>query len=92
MYKLIVTSYAESDAVEAANWYNNKKAGLGSEFLLALDKKIISIKQSPQQFQIIYKNIRRALTERFPYGIFFILREKTIYILAILHTSRNPKT
>jgi toxin ParE1/3/4 len=90
MYKLSIKPLAELDAIEAANWYNAKRDGLGNEFLLALDAKINAIERNPQQFAFAYKNIRRALTERFPYGIFFSIENDTIYVLAILHTRRNP--
>lgn len=90
MYILVVKPSAEKDALEAANWYNEKVVGLGNEFLMALDAKINAIQRSPNHFQKEHKNIRRALIERFPYGIFFIVEELTIYILAIQHTSRYP--
>jgi toxin ParE1/3/4 len=89
MCKLIIKPLAEWDAIEAAKWYNSKKDGLGNEFLLALDAKINSIQRNPTLFQFVYKNIRRALTARFPYGIYFITGADTIYILAIQHTGRN---
>lgn len=92
MYKLIVKPFAELDVTESANWYNKVRDGLGNEFLLILDAKINSIHRNPIKFPIIFKNIRRALTERFPFGIFFIVENDIIYILAILHTSRSPKT
>ena len=91
MYRVVIKPFAESDASDAAKWYNNKREGLGDEFLLALDAKINEIQRNPNQFQLIYKNIRRALTERFPYGIFYVFEHDTIYVLAIVHTSRNPK-
>jgi plasmid stabilization system protein ParE len=91
MYNLIVKPFAEGDAAKAAVWYNDKSEGLGNEFLLALDDKITAIQKNPNHFQVVYRNIRRALTNRFPFGIFFIVEGDTIYILAILHTSRNPK-
>ena len=91
MYKVIVKPFAEEDAARAVTWYNDKNEGLGNEFLLALDAKINAIQRNPNHFQVVYKNIRRALTNRFPYGIFFIIESDTIYILAILHTSRNPE-
>ena len=74
MHKLIIKPFAELDATDAANWYNDKREGLGDEFLLALDAKINAIQRNPNQFQLVYKNIRRALTERFPYGIFYIVK------------------
>ncbi|MBN1768072.1 MAG: type II toxin-antitoxin system RelE/ParE family toxin [Prolixibacteraceae bacterium] len=91
MYKLIIKTFAELDAIDAANWYNDKREGLGEEFVLALDAKINAIQRNPTHFQVVYRNIRRALTERFPYGIFFIVEDEIIYVLAIQHTSRNPK-
>lgn len=90
MYILVVKPSAEKDAIDAANWYNEKVGGLGNEFLLALDAQMNAIQRSPNHFQKVHKNIRRALTERFPYGIFFIVEDATIYILAIQHTSRYP--
>jgi len=91
MHKLIIKAFAELDAIDAANWYNEKREGLGEEFVLALDAKINAIQRNPTHFQVVYKNIRRALTERFPYGIFFIVEDEIIYVLAIQHTSINPK-
>jgi toxin ParE1/3/4 len=91
MHRLIIKPFAELDATKAANWYNDKRDGLGNEFLLALDAKINAIRRNPNHFQVVYKNIQRALTERFPYGIFFIVEDGIIYILAIQHTSRNTK-
>lgn len=91
MYSLIIKPLAELDATKAVNWYNNKKAGLGEEFLLVLDAVIHAIERNPKQYQIVYKNIRRVFIQRFPYGIFFVVEENVIYVLAIQHTSRNPK-
>ncbi len=90
MYKVIIKPFAELDATDVAKWYNDKRDGLGDEFLLALDAKINEIRRNPNYHQAIYKKIRRALTDRFPYGIFFIIEKDIIYILAIIHSSRNP--
>lgn len=91
MNKIVIKPFAELDATDAANWYNDKREGLGNDFLLALEAKLNAIQRNPNQFQIVYKSIRRALTERFPYSVFFILQKDVIYILAIIHSSRNPK-
>jgi toxin ParE1/3/4 len=91
MFKLIFKPLAEIDIAEAAIWYNFQREGLGEEFLLALEAKFNEIQRNPYQFSIIYKNVRRAFPNRFPFGIFFITEENVIYILAIVHTSRNPK-
>ncbi len=91
MYKLIIKPLAEEDAKDAANWYNEKLDGLGNEFLLALEAALNAIHRNPNHYQIVYNELKRALTVRFPYGIFFTVEEDVIYILAIIHTSRSPK-
>ncbi len=91
MYKLIIKPFAEEDAKDAANWYNEKREGLGNEFLLALEAALNAIQRNPNHYQEVYKGLRRALTVRFPYGIFFTVAGDTIYVLAIVHTSRSPK-
>lgn len=91
MYKLLIKADAETDATNAAFWYNLQREGLGEEFLLALEAKLNSIQRNPNQFNVVYRNVRRALTQRFPYGVFYIVEDRTIFILAIVHTSRNPE-
>lgn len=91
MYKLIIKPFAEEDAKDAANWYNEKREGLGNEFLLALEAALNVIQRNPNHYQVVYKGLKRALTVRFPYGIFFTVEEDAIYVLAIVHTSRSPK-
>ncbi len=73
MYKLIIKPFAEEDAKDAANWYNEKRECLGNDFLLALEAALNAIQRNPNQYPIIYKGVRRALTARFPYGIFLSL-------------------
>lgn len=91
MYKLIIKPFAEEDAKDAANWYNEKREGLGNEFLLALEAALNAIQRNPNHYQVVYKGLKRALTVRFPYGIYFTVEEDTIYVLATVHTSRSPK-
>ncbi len=59
--------------------------------MLALDATFNTIQKNPDHFQVVFKNVRRALTARFPYGVFFIIEDSTIYVLAILHAIRSPK-
>ena len=90
MYALIIRPTAETDAYQAAGWYNNIRKGLGDEFLSSLESKLETIKKNPFQFSRIHKDIRRALTNRFPYGVFFVVKDQTVIVLAILHTFRKP--
>jgi len=90
-YQLIIKKHAEQDAIEAALWYNEQKQGLGNEFLLSLDSKLENIKNNPSIYAVKYRETRVAYTKRFPYGIHYKVEKERIFVLAILHTSRNPK-
>jgi hypothetical protein len=61
------------------------------KFIEEVEKCLIIIENNPFQYQTIYKNIRRVLLKRFPYGIFYIIDENNIFILAITHLKRHPK-
>jgi toxin ParE1/3/4 len=68
-YRLSVRPNAELQATEAYEWYEDKLAGLGGEFLLSLDACINAIERNPHLFQKRYKNIRMGMVERFPFGV-----------------------
>ncbi len=91
IYELIVRPEAEKDLTEAYQWYEERLEGLGQGFLVCVDAAISLIKRNPKLFSVVHgDNIRRALIHRFPYGIFYVLEEARIVVLAIFHASRNP--
>lgn len=90
-YRLIVRPNAEQQATEAYLWYEERLVGLGDEFILSLDASINSISRNPNLFQKKYKNIRMGMLDRFPYGVYYIIDNNLIIVLAILHFSRKTK-
>ena len=81
---------ADVDLVEAANWYHQQKRGLGDEFLDEVVTLLHSIRQHPLAFPLIYRNTRRALTKRFPFGVFYRVEPEYIVVVAVMHASRHP--
>jgi hypothetical protein len=46
---------------------------------------------NPKHFQVVFKNVRRALLRRFPYSLFFVIEEDdTLLVIACFHASRDP--
>ncbi len=90
-WHLIVRPEAEAELVDAFDWYEGCVVGLGNEFLLCVDAVMNSVSRTPQQYPCVYRSVRRALTRRFPYEIFFIEERGCIVILAVFHVKRNPK-
>jgi hypothetical protein len=56
-------------------------------FLFTLVERITN---SPRQFPIVFKNVRRALLHRFPYALFFVVEGNSLTVIACFHASRNP--
>ena len=92
MNRYNLLSYAASDAdIEAAfEWYESEQPGLGFESLDEVRAVYDRILGGPFKYQELRSGIRRALTRRFPYGIFFSIEGDVIVILAILDTARDP--
>ena len=89
---VIVRSEAEADLSEAYQWYEQKVRGLGAEFLLCVEAVMASIERNPQLHPVVHRGvIRRALTRRFPYGVFFVEGERSIAVIAVTHAKRNPQ-
>lgn len=89
--KLIFRPEAELDLSEAVSWYEKKVKGLGANFLLNVEAAIESIIRTLEAFTPIYKNTRRALVRKFPFGIHYLIEKEKIVVLAIFHARRNPK-
>ena len=89
--KLIFRPEAELDLSEAVNWYEEKVKGLGANFLLNVEAAIESILRTPEAFTPIYKNTRRALVRKFPFGVHYLIDKDKIIVLAVFHVKRNPK-
>jgi len=64
---------------------------LGDDFLLCLEEAFSKIKRSPEAYPVIYKDVHRILIRRFPYGIFYLIEQDKIVIVAVFHCMRDPK-
>jgi plasmid stabilization system protein ParE len=93
---VVWTPDANEDLLEARAWYDNIRPELGERFALAVEATVEAIAEHPLQFLVVYRSRRRAGVRRFPYGIFFEIREREvqehrIVALACFHGRRNPR-
>ena len=92
-YNIEIANAAENDVREAFMWYEDQKDDLGGLFENHINKSIESLRSNPLKTQIRYGNTRVFFLDKFPYGIHFQVKrkEKSILIVAVFHTSRDPK-
>ena len=82
---------AEIELYEAAHFYENRAAGLGSEFLDEVDRGIATILQSPTRWPDEGGGIRRCRLHRFPYALFYrTTSPDEIEIVAVANLRRRP--
>lgn len=85
----------EQDVAAAAQWYDLRQPGLGSEFVeeiirvwdaLAVNP-LLNCRRHPR------KNIRWRYPERFPYRVIYevIESEQRVIVAAVLHASRHDR-
>ena len=71
MFELLIAPEASQDIVEAYNWYEICRFGLGEEFLSCVDACIQRICRTPETYPKIFEDYRRALVRRFPCVVFY---------------------
>ena len=88
---LILTKDEQQDLDGAYKWYQEQNNGLGQEFIRCVDAKLSEISRHPLHHQIVLNDkVHRALTNRFPFSIYFVNEEDIITVFAILHQRRSP--
>ena len=90
-YAIEAERAVEADVEAAFNWYEGEEPGLGLEFLEELRAAYHRILDHPLGYQDLRSGIRRALTRRFPYAVYFSIEEEAIVIVAVLSTARDPE-
>lgn len=90
--KILIHDEAETELHAAADWYEQEREGLGFDFMAEAYRVINVIAKTPTTWPFVLdsKEVRRLLFNRFPYAIYYALREDHILIMAIGHTSRKP--
>lgn len=89
-YRLVVRRQAKADMREAARWYERQRAGLGRAFVQQIDALLDRVRLKPMEYQIVYREVRRAIPRRFPYGVFYRIDGSAVLVFAVVHLHRNP--
>ena len=89
--ELIIAPEAEQDLAEAWDWYEERRPGLGEDFLSCVEACIQAICRTPEMWTTVHETYRRGLVRRFPYAVFYEYADEKVTVFGIFHTSQNPK-
>jgi len=87
--KIQVLDEAEDDLQDGREFYDRQEPGVGDYFAAALaadiDSLILFAGIHPTEF-----GFHRALSKRFPFGVYYLVEEEVIRIYAVLDLRRDP--
>jgi plasmid stabilization system protein ParE len=90
-----ISEEAAAEMAEAARWYEMHRAGLGAEFLNAVDAAVARIVETPRLGSLVPgvsdQTIRRRAVPRFPYHVVYTELADRLQILAVAHDRRRPR-
>lgn len=85
------TRAATAELIDAQDWYEGESAGLGRRFRSEIDRTVRRLAAAPRQFPELFKQVRRARVEKFPYALFFLIADDALLVVACFHSSRDPR-
>lgn len=86
----ILAPCAKRELAEAVHFLETQAPGLGHELAQEVLKKAETISLMPELHAVVRRGLRRAKVNRFPYLLIYRITPRTIDIVAVFHTSRNP--
>jgi plasmid stabilization system protein ParE len=92
MPRVLFTAAARADLDDALAWYDEHAPQITPQFRAALRVVVRRITENPRQFAPSLHGTRRALLRRFPYLVIFRETNEAAYVVAVFHTSRDPRT
>ena len=88
--RIVFRRAAKSEFEDAAVWYDEKRSGLGEEFIVEIEQAVANAAAAPQRYPIVFGDIRRTVARRFPFSVYFRVRANELVVLAVFHGRRNP--
>ncbi len=82
---------AKNDLRAGFYFYEEKEEGLGAYFLETLFSDIDSLRIFHGIHEIHFSKYYRVLSKRFPYAIYYTVKDNKIFIHAVIDCRRNPK-
>jgi len=81
----------DCDVHEAADWYQQRSAGLGDTFVEDVWRCIDDVIADPERYGTLPSGCRHKRLSKFPYVLLYDLTDEDLLLLAVVHTARSPK-
>ena len=88
--KVVFRPAARAEFDGATLWYEDRRPGLGAEFVSEIDNAVDLASKYPDRYPLKLKDIRCVPARRFPYSIYYVVEADQIVVLAVFHARRDP--
>ena len=88
--KISIQPSALADLRRGVRFYERHVQGLGNYFLDSLYSDIDSLQLYAGIHSIHFGRFHRLLSEKFPYAVYYQVRDETAYVRAVLDLRREP--
>ena len=88
-YSLEFLPEAKLEMKEVFLWYEGRREGLGDEFTTEVEDALERLLRSPSSYGIVFHGMRRMAVKRFPYGVYYLVRDELVLVVAVSQSRRN---
>ncbi|MCK4796004.1 MAG: type II toxin-antitoxin system RelE/ParE family toxin [Spirochaetes bacterium] len=88
--KIKILNSANHDLIDGYWFYEKQAKGLGAYFLDTLFSDIDSLKIYAGIHSIHFEKYHRLLSKRFPFAVYYRIKNDTVLVYAVLDCRRNP--
>ena len=89
-YKIEIRPLATIEIIEAYDWYELQKEGLGVDFLNELEDFCDNLLRNPFSYSYFEKPVREGKINRFPYTVVYEILGTAIVIYSVFMVKQNP--
>jgi len=88
---IVLRPEAQADLLEARDWYEHERVGLGDAFAEAVEEMLTRVQAMPELYAAVFRGLRRGKLRRFPYVVYYRVLADRIEVIGVLHGSRDPQ-
>ena len=87
---IILLPEARDEFDAAADWYEQKRVGLGVAFVARVQESLERISRMPNIRAPLFQSIRRDLVQQFPYSVYYRMEPGQVVVISVFHNKRDP--
>ena len=88
---VILRPEAGQEYDDAFDYYELQQPGLGVTFAGRVQDVLTRIGNNPKMHGVVLGDVRKAVVRKFPFCIYYREVAGTVEVLAVFHTSRDPR-